>query len=264
MEEPYRVGDDVYVIPSSFAFPGIGILPINAFLVTAREPVLVDTGIGVFKEAFLSALSSIIDPSDIRWVWMTHDDIDHTGSIEEVMSLAPDATILTHALCALRMSGGLDVAPQRVRAIRAGDSVDVGDRRLIAVVPPLFDNPMSIGLFDDKSRSFFTVDSFGAILGSSATDAKDIPDDALVGGMTAWATFDSPWTRLVEKAKFGDMLRRVREVNARTLFSSHLPPATDMTDRLITVLESLPDAPPFIAPDNEAYQQIVRRLPAAR
>jgi flavorubredoxin len=263
VEQPYRVGGDVYVLPSSFIVPGIGVLPINAFLITAGEPVLVDTGIGIFKDEFVSALSSILDPSELKWIWLTHDDIDHTGALEQLLALAPGATILTHALCALRMSGGLNVAPQRVKAIRAGDSLEVGDRRLTAIRPPLFDNPMSIGLFDDKSEAFFTVDSFGAILEAPANDAREIPEEALVGGMTAWATFDSPWTQLVEKAKFHEVLQRVRNVNAKTLFSSHLPPASGMTDRLLRVLESLPEAPPFIPPDDEAYQQIVKQLPGS-
>jgi len=62
----------------------MGFLPVNAFVIKAREPVLVDTGMGIESDAFMKALESIIDPQDLRWVWLTHDDADHTGSIQKV------------------------------------------------------------------------------------------------------------------------------------------------------------------------------------
>jgi flavorubredoxin len=40
----------------------------------------------------------------------------------------------------------------------------VGDRKLTAVRPPLFDNPTAIGIYDNKSEAFFSVDCFGAII----------------------------------------------------------------------------------------------------
>jgi hypothetical protein len=44
MNEPYAVTGDVYVLPSSEAAPGYGVLPVNAFLIADDAPVLVDTG----------------------------------------------------------------------------------------------------------------------------------------------------------------------------------------------------------------------------
>ena len=37
-------------------------------------------------------------------MWLTHDDADHTGSIQRVLELAPNARLLTHAFSALRMA----------------------------------------------------------------------------------------------------------------------------------------------------------------
>jgi glyoxylase-like metal-dependent hydrolase (beta-lactamase superfamily II) len=47
---------------------------------SAEEPVLIDTGVGVEGPDFLAALESIIAPEELRWIWLTHDDADHTGS----------------------------------------------------------------------------------------------------------------------------------------------------------------------------------------
>jgi len=74
---------DIEVLPAHFLIPGIGYLPINAFVIKGKEPILVDTGMGIDSEEFMNALKSIIEPQDLKWVWLTHDDADHTGARAE-------------------------------------------------------------------------------------------------------------------------------------------------------------------------------------
>jgi flavorubredoxin len=81
MFEPYRAAPDIDVLPSYFPIPGYGIVPINAFVLKAAEPVLVDTGLVLLSDEFLPQLSSVMDPEDLRWLWLTHDDMDHIGSL---------------------------------------------------------------------------------------------------------------------------------------------------------------------------------------
>ncbi|HVM02794.1 MAG TPA: MBL fold metallo-hydrolase, partial [Acidimicrobiales bacterium] len=187
MDAPYQAGPDVHVLPANVPIPGVGVLPINAYVVTAEEPVLVDTGLGVDGDEFVDALASVVDPADLRWVWLTHDDADHTGSIRRVLELAPRARLVTHAFCAMRMATWWPVPLDRVHAIRVGDRLPVGDRTLRAVAPPLFDNPMSTGFLDEATGVLFSVDSFGAILPEPTEDAAQVPADALAGGMLGWA-----------------------------------------------------------------------------
>ena len=263
MNEPYQAAPDVYVLPTYFPIPGIGLLPINAFVIMAEEPVLVDTGIGIEGEGFLKALRSVIAPGDLRWVWLTHDDSDHTGSIQRVMELAPRARLLTHALCAIRMSAAWPVPLHRVYALSPGESISVGDRKLMAIKPPLFDNPMSIGIYDDKSGCLFSVDSFGAILPGQGKTADDFPEEVLTQGIVAWHTIDSPWVHLVNKRKFSRALERIRQMAPGIILSGHLPPALGRTDRLLEVLASLPMAQPFVAPNQAVFGQIVAQMTAA-
>src|SRR3954454_17428028 len=183
MDSPYQGSADVHVLPTSLSLPGVGVLPINAYLITAEEPVLIDSGIGNDADQFVDAVSSIVDLRDLKWVWLTHDDADHTGSIQRIMEAAPNARLVTHAMSALRMSSWWDVPLHRVHAIRFGDELHVGDRTLTAVAPPLFDNPMSTGFLDQSTGALFTVDAFGAILPEATQDAADVPPEALAGGM---------------------------------------------------------------------------------
>ncbi|MDQ4069054.1 MAG: MBL fold metallo-hydrolase [Actinomycetota bacterium] len=263
MDAPYQASPDVHVLPANVPLPGAGVLPVNAYVLLAEEPVLVDTGLAADGDEFVDALSSIVDPKALRWVWLTHDDADHTGKIQRVLDLALQAHLVTHAFCALRMASWWPVPLERVHAIRVGDRVPVGDRTLRAVAPPLYDNPMSTGLLDEATGSFFSVDSFGALLPEPTQDAAEVPLDALCGGMRAWATSDSPWAHLVDRPAFGRVLDGVRRLQPARIFSSHLPAASGTsTEQFLEVLESVPDAEPAVAPDHEEFGHMLAAMMA--
>jgi hypothetical protein len=56
MQEPYQASPDVHVLPTHLAVPGVGKIPVNAFVILAEEPVLVDTGLGFDGPEFIAAL----------------------------------------------------------------------------------------------------------------------------------------------------------------------------------------------------------------
>ena len=265
MDAPYQAAPDVHVLPNNLALPGVGVLPVNAYVLLAEEPVLIDTGIGTDGEDFIDALSSIIDPAALRWVWLTHDDADHTGNIQRVFQLAPDARLATNAFSALRMATWWPVPFDRVHAIRTGDRLAVGDRTLRAVPPPLYDSPLSTGLLDEATGALFSVDSFGALLPEATQDAAEVPLAALTGGMQAWATSDSPWAHLVDRQRFGQVLDRVRRLQPTHIFSSHLPAASGTSlERFLQVLESVPDAEPAVAPNHEEFAMMLAAMMATQ
>ncbi|MGH3506083.1 MAG: MBL fold metallo-hydrolase [Nocardioidaceae bacterium] len=265
MDAPYQASPDVHVFPANLPLPGVGVLPVNAYLLMAEEPMLIDAGLGVDGDDFIDAVGSVVDLETLKWVWLTHDDADHTGSIARIMQAAPNATLVTHAFSALRMATWWPVPMERVHAIRFGDEIHVGDRTLTAVAPPLFDNPMSTGVLDQSTGALFTVDAFGAILPEPTQDASDVPPEELAGGMLGWATSDSPWVHIADREVFSDVLDRVRRIQPSRIFSSHLPAAngTSLED-FLKVLETVPDAEPFMPPDAEQFVMMIEAMGASQ
>ncbi|HSB05489.1 MAG TPA: MBL fold metallo-hydrolase [Thermodesulfobacteriota bacterium] len=257
MDKPHQAMPDIEVLPAHFPIPSMGFLPVNAFVIKAREPVLVDTGMGIDSEEFMKALESIIDPQDLRWVWLTHDDADHTGSIQKVLEAAPSARLAANSLAVLRMSTAWSVPMHRVYWLNSGDSISVGDRKLTAVRPPLFDNPTTVGIYDDKSEVFFSADCFGAIIPSAAQNADDVPEGDLTQGMISWASGDNPWVHMVEPTVFSAALDRIRQIGPKMIFSAHLPPAQGKTEQFLELLAEVPTSTPFVAPNQAALEQIL-------
>ena len=95
MVNSYKASADIDVLTSSFPIPGYGVVPINAFVLKGSEPVLVDTGAAVQSAEFMSALRSVIDPADLRWLWLTHTDFDHIGCLPQLLAENPRLKVIT-------------------------------------------------------------------------------------------------------------------------------------------------------------------------
>lgn len=259
MDKPHQVMTGIEVLPSFFPLPGAGFLAINAFVIKAKEPVLVDTGMGIESEAFLQALEEVIDPRDLRWVWLTHDDADHTGSIRKVLEAAPKARLAANALAVLRMSTSWPVPMHRVHWLNPGDSISAGDRTLTAVRPPLFDNPTTIGIYDDKSEIFFSADCFGGLIPAPVQSVDAVADEELIQGMMSWACADSPWIHMVGQDEFGRVLDGIRQFAPKMILSAHLPTTRRDPKQFLELFATLPASPPFIAPGQAALEEILTK-----
>jgi glyoxylase-like metal-dependent hydrolase (beta-lactamase superfamily II) len=248
---------DVDVITTAYPLPGYGFVPINAYLLHAREAVLVDTGPGVLSGAYLDALRSRIALEEIRWIWLTHADPDHVGCLREVLALAPHATLVTTflGLGKLGLSGA--IPPTRVHLLNPGQELDVGDRRLLALKPPTFDAPETTALYDEKTDTLFSSDCFGAILTAVPELASAIDPAVLADGVVIWATVDAPWLSLITGQVFDNELSRLRALAPRWVLSSHLPPAEGMLDGLLDHLAHARSAPPFVGPDQSALERML-------
>lgn len=254
----YKAAPDVDIISSTAEIPGFGKLAMNAFVIHAAEPVLVDTGAVRESDDFMSALRSVIDPADLRWIWLTHTDFDHIGSLHRLLDENAQLRVITSFLGVGIMSLAAPLPMDRVYLVNPGQTVDVGDRTLTAVKPPAFDNPITVGLRDDRSGILYSSDCFGALLDEVPESAEELSDEALHQGQVFWATVDSSWLHKVDRAVFTADLERIRALEPTMVLSSHLPPAQGaLAGRLLAALAAVPDAPAFVGPDQAALEQML-------
>lgn len=246
--EPFSATRDVHVIPTLWPIPNVGYLPMNAFLLHAAEPVLVDTGAGLLSPQFLDALASIIRLDEIRWIWLTHEDRDHTGSLNRLLELAPNARVIADFFAIGRLGPEQSFPLDRLHVVTEGDRISVGDRDLTAIRPPLFDSPSTTGILDNSSGVLFSSDCFGAPLPSvdeaAVTSIAEIDPLTLTQGQMSWATVDSPWVTSVDTNIFARSLDKIRRLEPTAILSSHLPPAHGHTEAMLANLAAAPDAPP--------------------
>lgn len=257
----FAIGHDITVLHDTAEVPGLGFLPVNCFLLRAAQPVLVDTGLPSSKEQFLQELWSLVDPADLRWIWLTHPDRDHTGALYDVLEMAPQARLVTPFLGMGILSMERPVPPDRVHLLNPGQSLDVGDRELVAFRPPVYDSPATTGFYDRSTGACFTSDCFGApmpdLSQAGAQDVRAVDRETLVPAHRLWATVDSPWVTGVDRHRFTEALAPLRELDPPVVLSTHLPPAQDCAQQLLDVLATAPDADPFVGPDQAALEQML-------
>ncbi len=256
MFEPRRIAADTWLLESWLPVPGFGVIPANAFVIRSREPVLVDTGLAALRGDFMSALVQVLDPADIRWIWLTHTDPDHVGSLAAVLEAAPRARLVTTFLGMAKL-GLLGFPQDRAYLLNPGQRLEVGDRSLTALVPPTFDAPETTGLFDSCSRALFSADSFGAVVAARAETATQLGMRDLRDGMSLWTSVDAPWLMQIDRTSLARSLDRLREWQPEHVFSSHLPPASGMNEALVQCLVSAADAPAFVGPDQRALEEMM-------
>jgi flavorubredoxin len=259
----YRAAPDIDVLTSHFPVPTVGVVPINAFVFHGAEPLLVDTGAVVESADFMATLRSVIDPADLRWIWLTHTDFDHIGSLHQLLAENPRLRVVTTFLGVGIMGLAYPLPLDRVRFVNPGERITVGDRVLTAVKPPTFDNPCTTGFHDSKSGALVSSDCFGACLEAVPDSATDLSDDELRQGQVFWATVDSPWLHKIDHAALAREFDAIRAMEPSMVLSSHLPPApAAMTDRLIASVLAAPGAQPFVGPDQAALEQLLAQLGA--
>ncbi len=263
MIRSYRAADGIDVISSSFPIPGFGFVPINAFVFHGPEPMLVDCGAVVETEAFLEVLGRVIDPAELRWIWLSHTDPDHTGALRPLLAMNPRIRLITTFLGAGILGLSAPLPMDRIHLVNPGESIQVGNRQLTAVRPPAYDNPITTGFRDERSGALFCGDCFGALLQEVPDNAAALPAEELRAGQVQWGTMDSSWLHNVDRNRFQGELERYGALHPELVLSGHLPPAPGrMMGQLLESLATVPDAPAFVGPNQAQLEQMLAQMGA--
>ncbi|MFB6842079.1 MBL fold metallo-hydrolase [Streptomyces sp. NPDC056361] len=247
MKASYTAGPDIHVLPSTLPLPGLGEQPVNAFLLRSGQPLLVDTGMPVDREAFLDSLWSLVDPTDLRWVVVTHDDRDHTGALARVLETAPHAKVLANAISVTRISEEFDIPRERVATANPGSRVKVGDRELSFHRPPTFDSPGTLAVFDHSDGTLYSSDSFGTVVEEVTQEFTDLSEEDFFRGFDVLNRAIAPWTALVDEARFVRCVRELAALRPARLLSAHGPTVReDAVPRLFDAMARIPSLPAWL------------------
>jgi flavorubredoxin len=220
----YAVAPDTFLIPTLAADPsGGGVFSANSLVIRGAEPVIVDTGCSLLREHWLATAFSVVDPADVRWVFISHDDHDHIGNLEAVLDLCPQATLVGSWAMTARLLGDLELPLHRMRWLDQGDTFDAGDRTLHLVRPPLFDSPATRGLYDPTTEVLWAVDTFGAMVQGNILEADDADPDLYAGTFDAMNTWNTPWLEWLDPARFAAHVDTTASLPLAAVASAHGP-----------------------------------------
>lgn len=260
--EPTRIAPETFLIHDHH---GEGQAPVvvalNSMVIRAAEPVVVDTGVAENCDQYLTDVFSLVEPRDIRWVFISHDDIDHTGNVNALMAAAPNATLIVNWFMTERMGGSLDVPLTRQRWLDDGESLDVGDRTLWALRPPVYDSPTTRGLYDPTTGVYWASDAFASPMLQPVRTADEVDEGFWAEGINTFDRYVSPWLDIVDDARFQATVDRVAALAPAVMASCHSPAI--MGDRVAAALAATrrsPSADVAPPPDQAVLDEIQRAI----
>jgi flavorubredoxin len=258
--EPYPVAEDTYLIPNLVpAEPGTFVM-VNSLVILGPEPVVVDTGAPLHRDQWLANLSAVVDPAEVRWVFLSHDDGDHLGNMHPLLEAAPGATVVANFFSNERAALEPDRALPLDRQVwlDEGSSFDAGDRRLHLFRPPVFDGPTTRGLYDERTGVMWAVDSFAALTTGAVYEAPDLPSDLYDQSFALFNSLISPWHTWLDPDRYRRHVDTVEAIAPTAIASAHGPVLrgsfiTDAFDR-VRALAGAPIVPP---PGQETLDALV-------
>jgi flavorubredoxin len=232
---------------------------LNSMVILGAEPMIVDTGTVANREQWLEDVFSLVDPDDVRWIFLSHDDVDHAGNLDEILSACPNARLVCNWAMMERHANCFGFPLDRCQWVMDGDSLDVGDRTLQALRPPVFDSPTTRGLFDPTTGVYWAVDTFATPLPEPHHGVADLDGEFWDFGMALFALGAvSPWLSMVDESKYGRHVDRVQSLDITTIASCHSPVIEgDFIARAFARIRELPSLDPPALPDQSALDQIV-------
>ena len=245
-QRPLEVAPDTFLVRANqHSLGGSVSTSMNSLVIRAMEPVVVDTGMVTDRATFFEDVFSLVEPDDVRWIFLTHDDDDHSRNLVEALERCPNAMVVMSWAAIGRTCAAFGIPHERVRAVDHGQGLDVGDRTLQAVRPPVFDNAYTRGLFDPTTRVYFAADAFCAPMPPEPVDRVDqMPEQMWAEGFALFHHSSlCPWITMVDAAKYEVEVAKLAAIGAEVITSAHGPTITSGSlDRAFALLAGLPTA----------------------
>jgi flavorubredoxin len=170
----------------------------NAYLILDEKNVLVDTVKAPFYLEMLGRISEIIDPTRIDVIVSNHVEMDHSGSLPQIVERIGNPLVITSE----RGKKGLEKHYQRsmnFRIVKTGDTFPIGHRTLIFVEAPMLHWPDSMFTYIKEDQLLLPNDAFGQHFASSQRFEDEVGDELMKHAAKYYANILWPLAPLILK-----------------------------------------------------------------
>jgi flavorubredoxin len=223
---PLQIAPDTFLLRSIRPMVGAPLcMYTNALLIRAAQPVIVDSAPRGDERRWLGDLAELISLSEVRWVFLSHDSDQRIGSVRLLLERCPAAVVVTSWAGCQRAGGALDLAPQRLRWVDDGGVLDIGDRALRVLMPPVYDSPASRALFDPSTGVLWASSMFACPVAPPGVERVDeLPLRMWSEGMAMFHHHAlAPWLATVDRAAHLAATDRMQDLKPKVIVGAHTP-----------------------------------------
>jgi flavorubredoxin len=210
-----EIAPDIYRISTFNENYGI---QFNQFLVKDEEPFLMHTGFQKMFPTILEAVSSVIEPTKLRWIGYSHFEPDECGALNQWLKTAPAAQPVCSFVGAMVMLN--DFSDRPARSLNDGEVLNIGSHRLRFISTPHVPHCWDAGLFfEESARTLLCSDLFfqpGDPEPITDSDIVESARDAIIANLSGPMAKDMPYTPYTDST-----LRKLAALAPKTLAIMH-------------------------------------------
>jgi flavorubredoxin len=189
----------------------------NQYLIAGEEPMLFHTGLRDLFPLVSAAVSTVVPAESLRWISFGHVEADESGSMNDWLALAPEATVAQSQIGCMVSIG--DLADRPPRPLADGERLDLGGHVMQWIDTPHIPHAWEAGLlYDSTTRTLFCGDLFTRFGEFEASTTDDIVGPAVEAENMTGSSSLHPAS--------GATIRRLAELDISTLALMHGPAFT--------------------------------------
>lgn len=133
----------------------------NSYILKADEgTVLFEASKAKFYDGYVETVSEICPLEEIDYLVVSHTEPDHTGTIEKMLDVNPNMTILS-SMGANNFLKEIVNKDFNGRIVKDGDEIDLGNRTLKFIMAPNLHWPDTMFTYIQEENILVTCDAFG-------------------------------------------------------------------------------------------------------
>ena len=202
----------------------------NSYFINAGKKAVIEVAKEKFWNTYLAKLQSVTKPEEIQYIILDHTEPDHSGSLRNLLQLAPLATVVGSGN-AIRYLEDIVNMPFRSLVVKDGDTLDLGNKTLKFFSTPNLHWPDSIFTYLIEDKVLFSCDPFGAHY-CNYDVFNDTSDEYLDAFKYYFDVILKPFSRFMVKA-----IDKIRQLEINFICTGHGPVHRENSRKIIELTE---------------------------
>lgn len=152
----------------------------NAFLIVDEKVTLIDTVKKPYKSELMHRIHNIIDPKKIDYLVVNHVEMDHSGSLPEVIEAINPEKIICSKMGHKALVQHFHRPDWPYHVVAPGEEISLGKRTLSFLETRMLHWPDSMFTYLKEDQILFTSDAFGEHLATSERFDDEVNQDVLM------------------------------------------------------------------------------------
>ncbi len=132
----------------------------NSYFINAEKKAIVETSKAKFWDTYLDKIKQVTDPAEIEYIILNHTEPDHSGNLERLLEVAPNAKVVASRIAINYLKDFLGKPFDHI-VVKEGETLDLGNKTLRFISAPNLHWPDSMYTYLEEDKFLFTCDSFG-------------------------------------------------------------------------------------------------------